>query len=71
MKEAMDRELFISRQSQRFSFVNEMIKVFFPIYTLNWRANNYVSRQGKGISRRNETTIMILQNVPLGITLIF
>ena len=30
-----------------FSFVNNMIKVLFPICTLIWRVNNYVSRQGK------------------------
>ena len=30
-----------------FSFVNIMIKVFFPICTLIWRVNIYVSRQGK------------------------
>ena len=30
-----------------FSFVNIKIKVLFPICTLSWRVNNYVSRQGK------------------------
>ena len=30
-----------------FSFVNNMIKVLFPICTLIWRVKNYVSRQGK------------------------
>ena len=29
------------------SFVNNMIKVLFPICTLIWRVNKYVSRQGK------------------------
>ena len=27
----------------------------FPIYTLAWRVNNYVSRQGKGINWRKES----------------
>ena len=30
-----------------FSFVNNMIQVLFPICTLIWRVNNYISRQGK------------------------
>ena len=30
-----------------FSLVSNMIKVLFPICTLIWRVNNYVSRQGK------------------------
>ena len=36
-----------------------MIKVLFPICTLNWRVNDYVSRQGKDINRRNENILMI------------
>ena len=60
MKEKMDGEVFISRQSRHFSFIDNMIKVIFPICTLNWRVNNYASRQEKGINRRNETTIIII-----------
>ena len=30
-----------------FSLIYNMIKVLFPICTLIWRVNNYVSRQGK------------------------
>ena len=60
MKEGRDGELFISRQSWHFSFKHNMIKVIFPFLTLNWRVNNYVSRQGKGINRRNESTIIII-----------
>ena len=30
-----------------FSFINDMIKVLFPIYTLIWRVNIYVSHQEK------------------------
>ena len=62
MKEEMDGEVFISRQSWRFLFVDNMIKEFFPICTLNWRVNNYVSRQGKAITRKNEITMIVIQN---------
>ena len=44
VKEEMDGRVFISAS---FSLINNMIKVLFPICTLIWRANNYVSRQGK------------------------
>ena len=44
--------LFMSRQSRHFDFDVVIYKVFFPICTLTWRVNNYVFRQGKGISRR-------------------
>ena len=54
-----DGGLFICRQSWHFSFIHKMSKVFFPIGTLNWRVNNYVSRQGKGINRRNKNTTVI------------
>ena len=49
MKTEMDGEAYISRQSWHSSFFDDMIKVFFPIYTLYWRVNNYFSRQGKGL----------------------
>ena len=48
------------RQSRHFSYIDNMIEVLFPICTLNWRVNNYVTRQGKGIKRRNESTIIVL-----------
>ena len=60
MKEEMDGEVFISSQSWHFPFIDNMNKVFFPICTLIWRVNNYVSRQGKGLNRRNESTTIIL-----------
>ena len=43
-----------------FAFVVNMIKILFPICTLNWHVNNYVSRQGKGINRRNESALFIM-----------
>ena len=56
MKEEMDREVFISSQGWHFSFIDNINKVLFPICTLNWRVNNYVSRQRKDTNRRNEST---------------
>ena len=59
MKGEMHGEVFFSRQDCHFSFVYNMIKVLFPICTLNWRVDNYVSSQGKGINRKNEGTLII------------
>ena len=58
MKEEMDGEVFYFRQSRYYSFRDIMIKVLFPFCTLNWRVNNYVSRYGKGINRRHESTFI-------------
>ena len=63
MKEEMDGEVFISRQSRHFFFIVDIIKVLFPICTLNWRVNIYVSRQEKGINRRNESTMNVIKMV--------
>ena len=60
VREEMNGEVFISRQSRRFSFVDNMIKVLFSVRTSNWRVNNYVSRQGKRLNRRNESTNKII-----------
>ena len=46
-EEENDGRLFFYRQSRHYSFVDDMIKVLFPICTLSWRVNNYFSRQGK------------------------
>ena len=46
VKEEMDGEVFICRHSRHFSFIKNMIKKHFPICTLIWCVNNYVSRQG-------------------------
>ena len=56
VKEEMEGNVFISRQSRHISFVIIMIKVLFLLCTFTWRVNNYVSHQGKGINRRNEST---------------
>ena len=71
MKEEVDGEVFVLRRSRHFSFIDKMIKVRFRICTLNWRLINYVSRQGKGLNRRNESTISIIRIVAFGILLIF
>ena len=48
VREEMDGRVFIPRQTRHpFSLIKNMIKVLFPICTLLWRVNNYVSRQGK------------------------
>ena len=60
MKEEMVGEVFIPHQSWHFPFLDNIIKVLFPICTLIWRVNNDVCRQGKGINRRNETNINII-----------
>ena len=59
MKGKLDRKVFISRQSRHSSFIVNMFKVLFPNCTLSWRVNTYVSRQGKSINRRNESTDFI------------
>ena len=56
MKEEMDGEVFISRQSRHFSVIDNMINGLFPICTLNWRVNSYVSGQRKGLKWRKENT---------------
>ena len=48
--------LFISRQSRHSDFKVSIMLVLIPICTLTWRVYNFVSRQGEGINRRNEST---------------
>ena len=48
MKEEEDLKVFVSRQKWYFSVIDNMIEVLFPICTLNWRVNNYISRQRNG-----------------------
>ena len=48
VREEVDGRVFNSRQSRHLlPLINNMIEVLFPICTLIWRVNNYVSRQGK------------------------
>ena len=60
MNGEMDGAVFISRQSRNFSFLDNMIIVLFPICILNWRVNNYISRQEKSLSKGNESTISMI-----------
>ena len=39
--------VYFPPESASFPLIKTMIKVLFPICTLIWRVNNYVSRQGK------------------------
>ena len=39
--------VYFPPESASFLLINNMVKVLFPICTLIWRVNNYVSRQGK------------------------
>ena len=43
-----------------FGFIVNMVEDLFRICTPTWRVKNYVSCQGKGINRRNESTIFII-----------
>ena len=65
MKEEMDGEVFIRHQSWHFSLYIIWLKYFTPFCTLNWRVNNFVSRQGGGIARRNESIINKKQSCSL------
>ena len=48
VKEEKDERVFIfPPESASFPMINNMLKVLFPIFTLIWRVNDYVSRQGK------------------------
>ena len=48
--------VFFSRQSRHSDFDVVIYKIVFPICTLTQRVNNYVSRQGNGKKKKNEST---------------
>ena len=56
MREVVDvKVVYLPPESAfRFSCINNVS--FFPYLKLTWRVNKYVSRQGEGINRRNEST---------------
>ena len=60
MRVEIDGKVFISHQSCHFSFIANMIEVLFPLCALTWRVKNYVSRQEKVITSRNESTSKII-----------
>ena len=58
-----ERRGFFSRQSLHFCFIDNTIKVFFSFLYLKmacYQLFYYVSRQEKGINKRNENTIIII-----------
>ena len=59
MREEMDGKVFFPPESPSFVFVVNMIKVLFPISTLIWRVNNYVSHRKNGMNRRTESTFLL------------
>ena len=59
--------VYFSPESASFPLINNLIEVFFPICTMIWRVNNYVSRQGGGTNRRNESTIIIMKYCVFGV----
>ena len=58
VNEEMDEKVFIARKSWHFSIYRQYNSSTFPYLSLIWRANNYVSRQGKAYIR--ETTVLFL-----------
>ena len=54
MREEMDGNVvFFPARVGILSLMLYLSKELFPICTLTWRVNNYVSPPGKGINRRN------------------
>ena len=47
IREEMDGRVFFQAKVGIFPFIDNRIKLLFPICTLIWRVNNYVSRRGK------------------------
>ena len=68
-KEEFDGEVFISRQSRHYPFTVIMINVLFPICTLIWRVNNYVSRQGKVKIGETKALFLLFKLSPSSIVL--
>ena len=69
-------KLFYSFQSWHFDFHVVFCNVLLLICTLTWRVSNYVSRQGRGIDRRSESTdgevflitVVVLMIIPSFVT---
>ena len=57
MREEMDgKVVYFPPESALLPLMLYFSAALFPICTLTWRVNNYVSRQEKNINRRNEST---------------
>ena len=61
LKGEMDWEVFLSRQSWQFCFIDNIIKVIFPICILNWCVTKHVSRQEKSINKRGKILLLMIQ----------
>ena len=57
MREEIVGKVDCFRNSWHFDFDFLVFKVLSIIRTLTWPVNKYVSRQGRGIHRRNESTV--------------
>ena len=71
MKEKMVREVFISRQSRHFSFMDNLNKVLFPICTLNWRVNIMFPSKEKVKIGETKVLLLLYNFVASGTVLIF
>ena len=69
VKEEMDREVFFPAPVDIFPFAGKMSKVLFPICTLIWRVNDYVSLQGKVYIRDLKVLFLSYKLYPSSIVL--
>ena len=58
------KDAYFPPESAYFSLINIMIKVLFPYWTLIWRVNNYVSRQGKVLLGEIKLQLLLYKIVP-------
>ena len=56
MREEMDAKGIYFPPESAFSLLILFLYVLFPICTLTWRTNKHISRQGRGINKKNEST---------------
>ena len=60
MGEEKNGKLFVSRQDWHFCFNVVITEVLYLICTLTWRVKIFVSRQRKGLNRKNEGTKLVM-----------
>ena len=72
VKEEMDGKVFFFPARVGISHsINNMTKVLFPICTLIWRVNIYVSRQGKVSIGEMKVQLLVYKLQPLSIVSLF
>ena len=71
VKEEVDRKCLFPARVGISPLINIMIKVLFPICTLIWRVNNYVSRQGKVLVGELKVQLILYKSKLFGIVLLF